>query len=525
MAGQRFLGLSNQQHVPRLLSVIGRAPVTDKMKDVSVDAPPLSSSSDDDDGLPTRGMIVPSVFSQRSSPAHGVKEARTDWGSTSSASRFKRTRGSTRLSGSSPKTADKQPEAIDTDTGMSSPVSKKPKRSPPEKDELNILFDQANFPQKPVIRYGKKANVFMPKSKRTAKPTNPPPKEATPEEDEDPEPRKLNIPDLPSSPGKDFSSPARKFRAIPGGDFDSPTKSTPARKKRLKIPGDDGGNDEESQMLAFRIPDELPDSFIANGNETREFASSPLADPSNSPNALRDSISSPLTDLDSPEPDPDPVCPLCRRVVDKAQLDEYKKNNPRGRVASMRRFCEGHRRRSARETWVLRGYPDIDWQEFDERIAQHYPFVRKLLEEAGEEEELSSSHYRRLFGEMVRAGRNKSLLTSDVNLTPGYYGFRGLRAMTENLVTEFGPLLLKRSREDRLVSARGSTMYLQMVVVPELAVRLITEDMGVGEGEAREILAESTEVGELLNDEIPDVVASSSDDDGDGDDDGGGSSD
>jgi hypothetical protein len=81
------------------------------------------------------------------------------------------------------------------------------------------------------------------------------------------------------------------------------------------------------------------------------------------------------------------------------------------------------------------------------------------------------------------------------------------------LVTEFGPLLLKRSREDRLVSARGSTMYLQSVVVPELAVQLIMEDMGVGEEEARRILTESTEVGELLNDEIPDVVLSSDDED------------
>ncbi|KAK4129278.1 hypothetical protein N657DRAFT_639863 [Parathielavia appendiculata] len=523
MVSQRFVGLSKQQPVPRLLSVIGKAPVTNEMKDVPVDAPPLSSSSDDD-GLPTRGEIRPSVFRQRLSPAHDANKARTDRHSTASAGRFKRTRAPTRLPerklpGSSPKEpTDRQLEAIESDTGMSSPASKKSKRSPPGKDEQDSPFQRSIFLHKPVTRrYSSKPKVFISKPKPSAKPKRPP-KEVTSDEDEDAQRYKLNIPDLPSSPGKGSASPARRFKAMPGSDLDSPAKPSPTRKKRLKMPYDgspgfpaDRDIAEESQRPVLRIPDELPASFLAGDGKRREFASSPLADPSNSPNLLRDSTSSPLTDLDSPEPDKDPVCPLCGKQVEKAHLDEYKRNNPRGRVANMRRFCEGHRRQSARETWVQRGYPDINWQRFDERIAQHYPYVSKLLEETGEVEE--SSHYRRLFGEMVRTGRNKSLLTSDVSLTPGYYGFRGLRAMTENLVTEFGPLLLKRAREDRLVSARGATMYLQMVVVPELAVRLIMEDMSVGEEEAREILAGSTEVGELLNDEIPDVVASSSDDD------------
>jgi hypothetical protein len=55
------------------------------------------------------------------------------------------------------------------------------------------------------------------------------------------------------------------------------------------------------------------------------------------------------------------------------------------------------------------------------------------------------------------------------------------------------------------------------------------EDMGVGAVEAREILTESSEVGELLNDEIPDVVLNDSDDDDkssdDGSSDGGGDDD
>ncbi|SPQ17896.1 d5bcff9f-98a4-4caf-ac41-dca466338caa [Thermothielavioides terrestris] len=166
----------------------------------------------------------------------------------------------------------------------------------------------------------------------------------------------------------------------------------------------------------------------------------------------------------------------------------------------MRKFCQDHKRRSARETWIQKGYPDIDWRRLDERISRHYGFLRKILEDG------MDSHYVDVFQDTVRAGKNRTLFRSDANLTPGYYGIRGLRAMSENLIQEFSSILRKRALQDRLVSARGYTVYLQSVLVPELAVRLIMEDMSVGEEEARRILEESSDVGELLNDEIADVV-------------------
>ena len=177
----------------------------------------------------------------------------------------------------------------------------------------------------------------------------------------------------------------------------------------------------------------------------------------------------------------------------------------------MRRFCELHQRRAASDAWLQRGYPDIDWTQLDSRIAAHYPALRKIL--AGE----AASHYADAFAEGLRGGRNRTTLTSDANLTPGYYGLRGLRAMTENLIVELAPLLRERAVVDRLVSARGHTVYLQSVLVPEVAARLVMEDMGVGEEEARRVLRESSKVGELLNDEIPDVVVAGESDEEDGD--------
>jgi hypothetical protein len=547
MFGKRSVGLSNRQPVPHLLSVIGNSPVTKNMKDVDVDAPP-QSSSDDDDGLPTKADIKPtsfvSVTGGRKLPAWLKKDENVS--DKAPAGRSKRTRASAgaatgRESGSKPKGTRRQVEAIETDNDLSSPALKRPKRSPSSDRERGIQFGEAIFAERKPAgsrRYGKSSS-FGSKAKEKALPartTKLPPKESTPDS---PERFKLNLPSLPPGAEESLSSPVRKYAAIPEIDFDSPADESPIRKKRLKIPEDDSlplfedrEKAEESQRPLFSIPDELPDSFIGGSYERIDFAVSgsyerinfavsPAADTPNTSNPILLGSSSPLTELESL--DQTAVCPLCRKEVDKAQLSEFFLARPHMSVANMRKFCELHRRRSARETWLDKGYPDIEWPRLDERIARHYAFIRGILEGS------APSHYDALFGDAVRSGRNRTLLQSDANLTPGYYGIRGLRAMTENLISEFAPLLRIRSREDKLVSARGHTMYLQSVLVPELAVKLIMEDMGVGAVEAREILTESSEVGELLNDEIPDVVLNDSDDDDkssdDGSSDGGGDDD
>ena len=70
----------------------------------------------------------------------------------------------------------------------------------------------------------------------------------------------------------------------------------------------------------------------------------------------------------------------------------------------------------------------------------------------------------------------------------------------------FTPLLKKRVVKDRVMAARGVTGFVQSVLVPEVAVLLIMEDMDVDVGEARNILTESSGMGELVNEEIKDVV-------------------
>ena len=52
---------------------------------------------------------------------------------------------------------------------------------------------------------------------------------------------------------------------------------------------------------------------------------------------------------------------------------------------------------------------------------------------------------------------------------------------------------------DPLIGRAGVSAFVQHVLVPEVAVRLIAEDMGVGEAEAACILEESIDIGEKLH--------------------------
>lgn len=188
-------------------------------------------------------------------------------------------------------------------------------------------------------------------------------------------------------------------------------------------------------------------------------------------------------------------CPMCKAHVSSDELRAFGPMN----IKKQERFCRSHRKREAEDEKELKGYPDIDWKNLDSRISKHHSFIKKLIN--GEE-----SHYRDLLSEKVNAGKERTLLTTTTNLTPGYYGARGLRIISENIMRKFTPLLKKQIVQDRLMSSRGFTPYVQAVLVPEVAVLLIMEDMSVKTEEAREILNDSASVGELLNEEIREFV-------------------
>lgn len=252
-----------------------------------------------------------------------------------------------------------------------------------------------------------------------------------------------------------------------------------AKSKLRQLPADQLSADEDiSQRPAFRMPDGY-DDFAS----TSEVAGIDMP-------KFPDSTADETAHLD---PDEAP-CPMCDEPVDKQWLSEYSKGQ-RMSISRQAKFCHLHKKRSARELWEARGYPEVDWGQLEARIESHRSFLESLINGA-------ASHFGERLWEKIRTGENRTLFTTDDYPIPGYYGLRGMSVMTEGIVGAFSWLLRERAPLDRLISARGHTAYVQAVLVPELGVRLIMEDMGIGgEGEARAVMRESRAVGVILNDE------------------------
>ena len=73
-------------------------------------------------------------------------------------------------------------------------------------------------------------------------------------------------------------------------------------------------------------------------------------------------------------------------------------------------------------------------------------------------------------------------------------------------MTTFSSQIRRLAATDKIISSGGVSGYVQAVLVPELAVLLVKEDMGVDDEEARVILQESIEIGDLLNEEEEEVI-------------------
>ncbi|KAI7577339.1 hypothetical protein KC346_g19566 [Hortaea werneckii] len=104
----------------------------------------------------------------------------------------------------------------------------------------------------------------------------------------------------------------------------------------------------------------------------------------------------------------------------------------------------------------------------------------------------------------------------------GYYGPRGEKMMTTHILHTFTSDLRSLAATDRLLAsagiAGGVSGFVQAVLVPELALSLVSEDLETASSDAQrkkgsspvtvatedlvQVLEESAELGELLNPEI-----------------------
>lgn len=381
------------------------------------------------------------------------------------AKKVKKTFGSSSRSGSS------QPSSSAGSHGKSAKAGKKLKR---HEDLLEI-------PQTPQKKGFKSTNVFKSPSST-------------------PEPRRnMSL----QSPLKDEESSIQGFRDPGVHEIDELSEShhdlsSPVYDRKPQRKKGQAEVEPSTQYPAFRIPgenfDELSGATDSMLGEEGEFRSG--------------SVDGGVGDVPSATLNQQAYCPMCNEPVDPVDLKEFGNMNTR----AQEKFCRFHQQKTAQKSWDAQGYPAIDWGNLDDRIAKHYSLIRKVINGGG-------SYYRDLLEENVNAGKDRNPLKMTSNLTPGYYGGRGLRAMSENIMHEFTALIKQKAVKDRRISSRGPTAFVQSVLVPEVAVLLIMEDMNVGVDRAREILEDSSVFGELLHDEVRDVVDQRVEDseDGDGD--------
>ena len=77
---------------------------------------------------------------------------------------------------------------------------------------------------------------------------------------------------------------------------------------------------------------------------------------------------------------------------------------------------------------------------------------------------------------------------------------------SENLASNFASKLRRLAPSDRIIQTLGVASYIQAVLAPELTVLLVMDDMKTDEEGARAMLRDSTDIGNLLNEEEDDII-------------------
>ncbi|KAL8668656.1 MAG: hypothetical protein Q9168_006724 [Polycauliona sp. 1 TL-2023] len=174
-------------------------------------------------------------------------------------------------------------------------------------------------------------------------------------------------------------------------------------------------------------------------------------------------------------------------------------------VRQQANFCKAHNVRSAQDVWREKGYPSIEWSDFQSRLPRYGDDLVGILNGT------RKSFYRNVLDDQVKSGKRTTkqlMMVGDDGESSkmGYYGTKGQRILMDYLMARFASRIRRLAGNDRLVSAAGVAGFVQNVLVPELAVMLVKDDMQVDEEQARVILQESSEIGNLLNEEEDEVI-------------------
>lgn len=121
------------------------------------------------------------------------------------------------------------------------------------------------------------------------------------------------------------------------------------------------------------------------------------------------------------------LCPMCKAEVDLSLLIQFEAQ-PKQRIREQQQFCASHQQHTAEKEWSAQGYPDINWELFDERAQKYFPDIEKLLVPD------CTSYYRNILVTSYQSGQSKNFrltLAGDAieTISCGYYGTRGSQKM------------------------------------------------------------------------------------------------
>ena len=162
-------------------------------------------------------------------------------------------------------------------------------------------------------------------------------------------------------------------------------------------------------------------------------SSSTVSSPPSSPEIDASILGLPFEHTNVPyfrEPTLTAKCPLCKGPVERSFLETFDRGGHLN-IRQQLRFCNAHRARTAHSEWEAKGYPKIDWQHLDKRLARFHGDLDDILQGT------RPSFYRNAFEDHLKSGQNRTLLKAMMSgsgmdgLVPGYYGSRGAKLMYE----------------------------------------------------------------------------------------------
>lgn len=330
--------------------------------------------------------------------------------------------------------------------------------------------------------------------------------------------QRTSVPNIHAAPPKakiKYGRGSQRARRPSSNESKKPTKA----EKRVE---------DEPQVPKFQQAQGIKDMFEFRGEQDAQptfMAREPNADA-----LARNSLSPSLSSLSSVPDSPDveevaaldlkPAtpynatvdCDICGAKVDKPMKQNYEDRFTKGKAMSFKwqqRFCLHHQQENAKRRWGENGWPDIDWPGLETRMRKFDDHLRDVIcnrVESKWKDDLQR-HMRPLKSKFPEVNAQEVKMTA----WTGYYGPRGERAMSEHIVRELSDDLRQRASKDKIVAAAGvkggMSGFVHGVLVPELACRLIAEDLGIEPDDARITVGASGMEGVLLNPDLDETIS------------------